>query len=1413
MKNLVLLTNNIDRAAMSSPLLHKLKRISQRTASAISAFSAAISLTCGVMSGIAHAADLTINDGVIVKFGQDAGITVRDKLVTGRDVNFTSLKNDAVLGPAKPTAQTPAFGDWRGLKIDPAATSANVSIRGLNLSYAGGNSGAALEFRTNAYTFTNLLISKSTIGVRATDSTTSTLSGISFLNNQVGIEIDRNGAPVISGSEFIGDALFGAQNKTPSTVVQATGNWWGNASGPNDAVANAAGTGDKVSTGINYATFASQQPLIACEVFKTDGVYTTAIDTVSLSVSCRNATEVRIAETNPPTGATFAALTPTQNFTLSPTAGNKTIYAEFKGAGGQTTIVSIPQPIVFAPAQPLVALTSPADGAQFTANAIINLAATASHSSGIQKVEFYAGATLISTDTTAPYEAAWDLNLVSNGSFILKAKAYAVNGSTAEATRTVTVARPNTDQTGPTVSNIKFGVNPLSPSDTITTTGTLSFNVADPSGVSAVVVKIDGNVISGGSLSAGSYSIILDFGTTANGTRILTVEATDTLNNKSTTSLNFTLNLPGPTVAPVISSPANNATVSSITIGVSGTAPIGTQVQLYVDDIASGGLLVVSTAGTFSGSVNLGAEGTRRLKADARNLRGTTAFSSVVSVTYNIPGPSVSFVSPAAGITITDSLAIEATASGQAAIANVKLSINGTEVATIAQPPYRFVWNVATYNNGSYTLTAVATDSGGRTGTTTSVVTLQKAPPPVITAYLAEVSSVTPAVSFGQTPITINGRAKDRATNAAVGNATLKVILTVAGFQRKLNIVTDAAGNFAYPFVPQAADAGTYSVIVVHPDETAQQNAATPSQGSFTINRLNLNTARISLNAARGFPGTVRVYVNVSAGTGVNSVTLQAPASAQPSGSLPAGISIVTSGAVNVGTGQSVPIDITFNSSTGSPATGPVILQLFAGDSGTAVRGELRIDYTLSSPTPALFPQPSFIEMGVKQAATVTATVALENKGLVAAEGVNVQLQNQDGSVPPSWIYLSSVGSLGAIDVGAKPVIQVTAAPPANLADGIYNFKLRVSSANTTGGDIPIGVSVTQSGQGAVLFKAADIYTNTLDANNVLVPGLTGAILKLQNENVPSITATVTTDAQGRVTTGTLPSGKYIWRASAANHKDASGRVSIQPGVTAVQGIFLDYSLVSVEFSVTETTIVDRYDINLVATFRTEVPAPVVIMEPLSVNIPDLQVGEEFTGEITISNYGLVRADNVKFSLPQSTEFFKVEISGVVPTELAAKQRIVLPFKITQLKALTGTTPTLKAATSLLNQVTNKVPGNTSANSLEKQGLQKAGGCYASSSVGSLGYDFECANGDKSGGGAQISFAKAWGSCGGGGSAVPPSTPIYFILSPRGDGSFDPQDRAPPGTPIGKCAPDCDKGTFCCRGGGGGGGGGPSSGP
>ena len=57
---------------------------------------------------------------------------------------------------------------------------------------------------------------------------------------------------------------------------------------------------------------------------------------------------------------------------------------------------------------PTIALTSPANGASYTAPATINLAASVTaNGHTITKVQFYNGATLLGEDTTAPYTFTW----------------------------------------------------------------------------------------------------------------------------------------------------------------------------------------------------------------------------------------------------------------------------------------------------------------------------------------------------------------------------------------------------------------------------------------------------------------------------------------------------------------------------------------------------------------------------------------------------------------------------------------------------------------------------------------------------------------------------------------------------------------------------------------------------------------------------------------------------------------------------------------------------------------------------------------------------------------------------------------------------------------------------------------------
>src|SRR5256885_4270141 len=93
-------------------------------------------------------------------------------------------------------------------------------------------------------------------------------------------------------------------------------------------------------------------------------------------------------------------------------------------AAGTSSGVSIT-----ADAPPSVSLTSPAAGATFIAPATVTVSATASDSDGtVSKVEFYNGATLISTATSAPYSMPW--SNVAAGAYTLTAKATDNAGAT-----------------------------------------------------------------------------------------------------------------------------------------------------------------------------------------------------------------------------------------------------------------------------------------------------------------------------------------------------------------------------------------------------------------------------------------------------------------------------------------------------------------------------------------------------------------------------------------------------------------------------------------------------------------------------------------------------------------------------------------------------------------------------------------------------------------------------------------------------------------------------------------------------------------------------------------------------------------------------------------------------------------------
>ena len=84
------------------------------------------------------------------------------------------------------------------------------------------------------------------------------------------------------------------------------------------------------------------------------------------------------------------------------------------GGGGDTTA-------------PSTSLTAPTGGATLSGTATVS--ADASDNVGVSKVDFFAGSTLIGSDTTSPYSVSWNTAGVANGSYSITSKAYDAAGN------------------------------------------------------------------------------------------------------------------------------------------------------------------------------------------------------------------------------------------------------------------------------------------------------------------------------------------------------------------------------------------------------------------------------------------------------------------------------------------------------------------------------------------------------------------------------------------------------------------------------------------------------------------------------------------------------------------------------------------------------------------------------------------------------------------------------------------------------------------------------------------------------------------------------------------------------------------------------------------------------------------------
>jgi chitodextrinase len=302
----------------------------------------------------------------------------------------------------------------------------------------------------------------------------------------------------------------------------------------------------------------------------------------------------------------------------------------------------------------------------------------------------------------------------------------------------------------------------------------------------------------------------------------------------------------GPDTLPP-SIPANLATVatSSTAINLSWSASTD-DVAVAGYHVFRDGVQLATTTNAAYADTGLQAATTYAFAVDAfdaaGNISAQSASTTATTLAPDVTPPIVAITSPLNGTIVSGTVAIAANASDDVAVKSVQFQIDGINFGPAdTTAPFQTTWNTAVPNNGSHTITAIATDTSGNSAASLVSLTVNNfvdVTPPSLPANLSasatSTSQINLAWSASTDDVAVTGYKVFR-NGAQVMTTTTNVSSADTGLAASTTYTYavrafDAAGNVS---AQSATAAGTTFALPPPPPFVFVQGASTaPNVGS-----------------------------------------------------------------------------------------------------------------------------------------------------------------------------------------------------------------------------------------------------------------------------------------------------------------------------------------------------------------------------------------------------------------------------------------------------------------------------------------------------------------------------------------------------------------------------------------------------
>ncbi|MBN2063809.1 MAG: hypothetical protein JW745_03325, partial [Sedimentisphaerales bacterium] len=491
----------------------------------------------------------------------------------------------------------------------------------------------------------------------------------------------------------------------------------------------------------------------------------------------------------------------------------------------------------------------------------------------------------------------------------------------------------------------------------------------------------------------------------------------------------------------------------------------------------------------------------------------------------------------------------------------------------------------------------------------------------------------------GGSAVALYGQALDLMTAEPVAFVPVKIAASVKGFNRYVTALTDSEGNFAADMQLLGQEAGHYYLSADHP---AGSGGVVTDE--FVVYGMSVTPAVTAVHVLPDGSYVGEAELENLSDIAMTGLTYQVV-------SMPDNVSVDILLPAELGAASTEKIYYSV-SVTGGDIAAPVLIDV-QSQQGAVVR--MTLDLTVPTDKAVLSVEPVSLNAGMVRGSQTLVSFVVSNTGGGDSGLISVLLPEV------SWLKLASPATVTSLAAGESTEVVLQLLPDADLGLGNYAGYLLVQCSDSYA-EVPFVFRAISSSTGSLMVTAVDEYTYYAQGAPKVEQALVNVVDPVSKETV----VTGYTDSEGRITFADLTEGYYTVKVTAAEHDNYISTVYVKPGRTADVIAYLAYQTVKYVWSVTPVGIEDHYKIVIESTFKTDVPAPVVTVEPSVLDMSDLlQDGQSMQVDLNFTNHGLISAYDLSLYFADNPE---ITIDPLVDTleEIPAKTTITIPVMITR---------------------------------------------------------------------------------------------------------------------------------------------------